>query len=566
MNQNSVNERINLTFSDHKDNNIELPFKILAVCNLTDDARSEEVNENGLIKVEGDINSLLAAQNVSISIKLENILNPASSEAIDFEYQVSCLEDFTPENILSGVESLSLAYQLHNQLGDDSIKSIRLQEPLLEFGFNTGELLDFNERLMIQAELQQRMNEQLDLIIQNDRFRALESSWLSLNYLHEHINYKENIELIILNSSKKAVLEDFEDSPDVTQSTLFQLVYSAEFGQFGGRPYSLMIGDFEFSQSAMDISLLQSLASLSAVSHCPLLSSASANLFGIDNYADLSRIRDISSHFDQPMYAKWNSFRQSEDSKYVSLVLPKFLLRSSYSATGQGFSYREKTSKKTSGLWGNAAFALATRFANSYAHFRWYINVSGSEFGLLDDLNVNSSSSIMRTSIPTEIMISDRNANELTKNGFTPLVIHKASKKAGFTSIPSCRQLPSFPETLDGLQSSLNQKLESQLPFMLITCRFSHYIKVMQRENIGSWQTRNQIEQSLNKWLKQFVSDMDNPAPAVRARRPLRDARINVRDMEGKSGWFLSTISITPHFKYMGQSFTLSERGRLEKA
>jgi len=566
MNQNSVNERINLTFSDHKDNSVELPFKILTICNLTDDKRNEVVSENSLIKVDGDINSLLAAQNVTISIKLENILNPNSSESIDFEYQVNCLEDFTPENILSGVDSLNSAYQLHNQLGDDSIKPARLQSSLLEFGFNTGDLLDFNERLMIQAELQQRMNEQLDLIIQSDRFRALESSWRSLNYLHEHINYKENIELIILNSSKQAVQEDFEDSPDVTQSTLFHLVYSAEFGQFGGRPYSLMIGDFEFSENAMDITLLQNLASLSAISHCPLLSAASANLFDIDSYADLSRIRDISSHFDQPMYARWNSFRQSEDSKYVSLVMPKFLLRPSYTASGQGFNYREKITKNNSGLWGNAAFALATRFANSYALFRWYINVSGNEYGLLDDLNINSSSGIMRSAIPTEIMISDRNANELTTNGFTPLIIHKASKKAGFISIPSCKQLPHFPDTSDGLQNGLNQKLESQLPFMLITCRFSHYLKVMQRENIGSWQTRNQIEQSLNKWLKQFVSDMDNPAPAVRARRPLRDARINVRDMEGKSGWFLSTISITPHFKYMGQSFTLSERGRLEKA
>ncbi len=566
MNQNSVNERINLTFSDHKDNDIELPFKMLVLCNLTNDERSEDISEQGLIRVEGDINNLLAAQNVSIAITLENILNPSSPESINFDYQVSCLDDFTPENILSGVESLSKAYQLHNQLGDDSIKSIKLQAALLDFGFDTGGHLDFNERLMIQAELQQRMNEQLDLIIRNEQFSALESTWRSLNYLHEHINYKENIELIILNSSKTAILEDFEDAPDVTQSTLFQLVYSAEFGQFGGRPYSLMIGDFEFSENAMDITLLQNLASLSALSHCPLLSSASAKLFGIDSYADLSRIRDISSHFDQPMYTRWNGFRQSEDSKYVSLVLPKFLLRPSYAGGGQGFNYREKISKNKSGLWGNAAFALATRFANSYANFRWYINVSGSEYGLLDDLSMSSSSSIMRTNIPTEIMISDRNANELTQNGFTPLVIHKASKKAGFIAIPSCKNLPSFSDTSDGKQNSLNQKLESQLPFMLISCRFSHYIKVMQRENIGSWQTRNQIEQSLNKWLKQFVSDMDNPAPAVRARRPLRDARINVRDMEGKSGWFLSTISITPHFKYMGQSFTLSERGRLEKA
>ncbi len=563
---NSVNERINLTFQDHDNNDVELPFKLLVLSDLTHDERSEVISDKSLIKVNGDISGILASLNIVISMKLQNILSPALDAEIELNYSLNCLEDFEPESVLSSVKILSKAYQLHSQLGDESIKSMRLVESLAEFGFTTDGTLQFNERLVIQAELQNRMNKQLDLIIQNDNFRAIESSWRSLNYLHENINHKENIELIILNCSKKTLLEDFEDAPDVTQSSLFQLVYSAEFGQFGGRPYSLMIGDFEINQSAMDISMLQTLARLSAISHCPLLTSASAKLFGIDSYAQFSRIRDIGSHFDQPLYAKWNSFRQSEDSRYVCMTLPKFLLRPSHSGNNQGFNYVETASKENTGLWGNAAFALATRFANSYAHYRWYINVMGTEFGLLNGLNMQSSNGKMHTQIPCEVMISDRSASELTKNGFTPLLIHKASKKAGFMSIPSCKNLLNFSNSSNDSQKYLNQRLESQLPYMLISCRFSQYIKVMQRENIGSWQTRSQIDQSLNKWLKQFVSDMDNPAPAVRARRPLRDARISVRDMEGKSGWFLSTISITPHFKYMGQSFTLTERSRLEKA
>ncbi len=562
----NVNERINLTFQDHNNNDVELPFKMLVLCDLTQDQRSEEISDRALIKVDGNVSSLLAAQDVTIAMSLENHLDPASPNPIELYYELNCLEDFEPESVLAGVTSLNSAYQLHNQLGDNTIKSIKLIESLSNFGFIADEFLEFNERLIIQAELHHRMNEQLDLIIQSEKFRALEASWHALNYLHGHVNYKENIELVILNCSKKALLEDFEDAPDVTQSSLFQLVYSAEFGQFGGRPYSIMIGDFEINQSAMDVALLQNMARLSAISHCPLLTAASAKLFGIDSYAEFSRIRDISSHFDQPLYAKWNNFRQSEDSRYVCLALPKFLLRATHTGSGQGFNYVETANKKTSGLWGNAAFALATRFANSYAHYRWYINVMGSEFGLLNGLSMKSGNGSMRTQIPCEVMISDRSATELSKNGFTPLVIHKASKQAGFMSIPSCKDIINFANTPDGRQNELNQRLESQLPYMLISCRFSQYIKVMQRENIGSWQTRSQIDQSLNKWLKQFVSDMDNPAPTVRARRPLRDARINVRDMEGKSGWFLSTISITPHFKYMGQSFTLTERGRLEKA
>jgi len=566
MSQSAVTERINLTFQDHENKDVELPFRILVMTDLTSDQKSEEIGDNNLIKVEQGVSQLLASQNVRLQRTLDNKLNPGTQSSIQLDYQLSSLDDFSPDSLISGVPELAAALQLHRQLGDDSLKITRLLEALSEFGFIGDESLDYSERLVIQSELQQRMNEQLNDIINDNRFRALEASWRSLEYLDTHVNYKENIELVVLNTSKQALLEDFEDAPDVTQSSLFQKVYSAEFGQFGGRPYSLLIGDFQFSHQSIDIALLQNIAKVAAISHCPFISAASPKLFGIETFPEFSRIRDVTSHFDQPMYAKWNAFRENPDSRYVCLTMPNFLLRHNYDSEGDDFLFTEESSQSAAGLWGNAAFALATRFANSYAKFRWYINVTGEEFGLLNDLQMASSGTSLRTQIPTQVMISDRSANDLVKNGFTPLVIHKHSRKAGFMAVPSCKSIDAYPQTNEGRQQALNQQIEVQLPYMLISCRFSQYIKVMQRENIGSWLTRSQIDQSLNRWLKQFVSDMDNPAPSVRARRPLRDARITVRDMEGKAGWFLSTVSITPHFKYMGQSFTLTERGRLEKA
>lgn len=566
MSQSAVTERINLTFQDHENKDVELPFRILVMTDLTSDQKSEEIGDNNLIKVEQGVSQLLASQNVRLQRTLENKLNPGTQSSIQLDYQLSSLDDFSPDSLISGIPELAAALQLHRQLGDESLKITRLLEALSEFGFIGDESLDYSERLVIQSELQQRMNAQLNDIINDDRFRALEASWRSLEYLDTHINYKENIELVVLNTSKQALLEDFEDAPDVTQSSLFQKVYSAEFGQFGGRPYSLLIGDFQFSHQSIDIALLQNIAKVAAISHCPFISAASPKLFGIETFPEFSRIRDVTSHFDQPMYAKWNAFRDNPDSRYVCLTMPNFLLRHNYDSEGDDFLFTEESSQSAAGLWGNAAFALATRFANSYAKFRWYINVTGEEFGLLNDLQMASSGTSLRTQIPTQVMISDRSANDLVKNGFTPLVIHKHSRKAGFMAVPSCKSIDAYPQTNEGRQQALNQQIEVQLPYMLISCRFSQYIKVMQRENIGSWLTRSQIDQSLNRWLKQFVSDMDNPAPSVRARRPLRDARITVRDMEGKAGWFLSTVSITPHFKYMGQSFTLTERGRLEKA
>lgn len=566
MNHQAVTERVNLTFQDYQDNEVELPFRLLVLSDLTCDKRSQDMADNNLIKVENGIGALLPTLNIVLNLQLENKLNPFSEELIQVNYDLTSLEDFDPESLLNGITELNNALSLFNQLGNENIKHTRFIDLLSEFGFKPESAEDFNERLVIQHELHQRMNDQLDLIVQNARFRALESSWRSLSYLDDHLNYKENIELVVFNTNKQALLEDFEDAPDVFQSTLYQWVYSAEFGQFGGRPYSLMIGDFEFSHKAQDIALLQNLAKVASISHCPIISAASNSMFGVDHYADFSRIRDITSHFDQPHYAKWNGFRENSDSRYVSLTMPKFLLRASHQNSTHSFNYQESTTPDTKGLWGNSAFPLATRFANSYANFRWFINVSGDDYGQLDDIKIKSGSPTMRAQLPTEVMISERSVNELVKNGFTPLSIQKASKKATFMSIPSCKSTDSQANTAEGRQATLNQKIETQLPYMLISCRFSQYIKVMQRENIGSWLTRSQIDQSLNRWLKQYVSDMDNPAPSVRARRPLRNARIAVRDMEGKSGWFLSTISITPHFKYMGQSFTLTELGRLEKA
>lgn len=567
MQHNAVNERISLTYQDHQKNEVELPFRVLILSDLTGDERADVLADQEPQVIEGDISEILAAQNISLKLKVTNYLWPERSEEFVLEYNLISMDDFDPENIIRGIPELRQALRLHTMLSDEKVKAKEI-EPLLEtFGFTAShKTMDSADRRIMQADLEQRLNDQLDTIVQHKRFRALEASWRSLNFLQGHVPAKENIQLVLLNTTRDAVAEDFEDSPDITQSTLFQLAYSAEFGQFGGRPYGMIIGDFEITPNAQDMALLRNLASVAAMSHCPFIGAAHATFFGIDDYTELSRIRDVDAHFGQPQYAKWNSFRETDDARYVTLTLPRFLLRPSHDVTGAGFTYTESRKGSKGGLWGNAAYALATRFVRSFAQFRWYINVSGEEYGIIHDLEVRAGTGAMRSQIPTEVMVSDRSETELVKNGFTPLTIHKASRKAGFFAVPSCKAPSTFADTPEGRQDELNQRLEIQLPFMLISCRFSQYLKVIQRENIGSWTTRSQLDQSLNQWIKQYVSDMDNPAASVRAKRPLRNARIAVRDVEGKSGWYLVKMSLTPHFKYMGQSFTLTERGKLDKA
>jgi type VI secretion system protein ImpC len=566
MNKQAVTERINLTFQDNQKNDVELPFRILVLSNITADERAEDLFDHRVLKIDASITDVLARQNISVKLAVENHLRPHLDEDLMVNYSLNNLEDFSPENLIRGIPELRQALKMHSLLSDEKVKPAILANLLTEFGFNDQDDLDSSDKLIIQAEVASRISKQLDTIIQHERFVTLETSWRSLDFLQQHINSKENTELVVINTSKTGLLEDFEDSPDITQSSLYQTVYSAEFGQFGGRPYGLMLGDFEFTSSAHDMALLNQLAKLAAMAHCPMISAANASFFGIDDYKEFSRIRDIDAHFEQPMYAKWNSFRSNPDSQYVSLTLPRFLLRSSHSHHSSEFGYEEAGRGSKGGLWGNSAYALVTRFCNSFANYRWFVNVTGDEYGIIDDLKVQAGHGAVRSHIPTEVMISDRSEPELVQNGFTPLTLHKASQKAGFFSSPSCRKADDFPSNIDGRQQALNQRLEIQLPYMLISCRFSQYIKIMQRENIGSWQTRSQLDQALSGWLKQYVSDMDNPAPSVRARRPLRNARVTVREVEGNSGWFLIAMSLTPHFKYMGLPFTLTERSKLEKA
>lgn len=556
-----VTDRINLVYENHAQQSVELPMRLLVLSDLTCDERSEDASSASIIQLDAGVDQLMASLNLSLNFTVENRLDPNAPNALLVEMPLNSVEDMNPESLLMGIPALSSAYELYRLLGDENVKVSTLIADLGDYGFIADEYTAYHDRLVIQQALHERINEQLNLVIHHDSFVKLESSWRSLHFLYDYLLPKENMSLSILNVNKQALMEDFEDAPDTTQSSLYRLVYSAEFGQFGGRPYTLMVADYEFSPAQQDVALLTSLSQLAAMGHCPILSAASSKLFGLERYQDFASIRDVSAHFEQPQYTKWNQFRRQETSRYVCLTLPKFLLRGQYRIQGQGFEFEEDNTRV--GLWGNSAFALATRFLSSFGQYRWFINVTGEQYGLVDDIHMHETQTQLGKLIPTEVLVSDKIANQLVNNGLTPLTIYRKTGKAGFAAIPSCH-IVNYDEV--DPQSLLNQTLETQIPYMLISCRFSQYIKVMQRENIGSWLTRSQIDQSINRWLKQYVSDMDNPAPAVRARRPLRDAKVLVRDVEGKSGWFMSTITLTPHFKYMGKPFTLSERGRLEKA
>ena len=426
--------------------------------------------------------------------------------------------------------------------------------------------------LMI-AEIDKKLSAQVDEILHDSKFQQLESAWRGLKYVVDQTNFRENIKLEVLSVSKEDLLDDFEDSPEIVKSGLYKHAYTAEYGQFGGEPVGAIIANYDFGPGPQDIKLLQNVASVSAMSHAPFIAAAGAQFFGLDNYEGLPNLKDIKSIFEGPQYAKWRSFRESEDSRYVGLTAPRFLLRLPYGEDSnpvKAFNYEENVKDNHDRyLWGNTAFAFASRLTDSFAKFRWCPNIIGPQSGgAVEDLPLHQFESLgeIETKIPTEVLVSDRREFELADEGFIALTMRKGSDNAAFFSANSTQKPKTFGQSKEGKAAETNYKLGTQLPYLFIINRLAHYIKVLQREQIGSWKERTDLERELNTWIRQYVADQDNPPAEVRSRRPLRNAEITVSDVEGDPGWYRVSMAVRPHFKYMGASFTLSLVGKLDKS
>ena len=421
-------------------------------------------------------------------------------------------------------------------------------------------------------EIDSRISAQVDEIMHQSEFQQLESAWRGVKMVVDRSDFRENIKMELLSVSKEEMMEDFEDAPDITKSGLYKHVYSAEYGQFGGKPYGSIIADYYFGPGAQDVALLSKLSSVSAMSHAPFIAGAGAEFFGLDSFEGMPNLKDLESIFEGPQYAKWQSFRESDDSRNVGLTLPRFLLRQPYGAENKTktFSYNENVEgSKEKFLWGNSSFAFATNLTRSYAKYRWTPNIIGPQSGgMVEDLPIHqyTENGEIKQMPPVEVMLSDRREFELSEQGFIGLTVRKGSDNATFFSANSPQKPKYFGNDPEAKQAETNFKLGTELPYLYVVNRLAHYIKVLQRENIGSWKTRSELENELQTWIRQYVADQDNPPAAVRSKRPLREAKITVTEDPGNPGWFRVDMSVRPHFKYMGSSFTLSLAGKLDKS
>lgn len=423
------------------------------------------------------------------------------------------------------------------------------------------------------AEIDRKLSRQLDEILHHPDFQTVEGAWRSLKLLVDRTNFRENIRIEVLNVSKDSLLEDFEDSPEIPKSGLYKQVYTREYGQFGGQPIAAMIANYEFTPSSPDVKLLQYVAAVGAMAHAPFIAAAAPIFFGVENYTEIPNLKDLRSIFEGPQYIKWRSLRESEDARYLGLTCPRFLLRSPYDPEEnpvKAFEYREDVSASHEHYcWGNTAFALATRLTDSFAKFRWAPNIIGpASGGTVEDLPLHLYEAFgqLEQKIPTEVLVSDRKEFELAEEGFIALTMRKGSDNAAFFSANSVQKPKYFGISKEGKDAETNYKLGTQLPYMFIINRLAHYLKVLQREQIGSWKERTDLERELNTWIRQYVADQENPPSEVRSRRPLRAAAITVSDVEGDPGWYKVQLMVRPHFKYMGANFELSLVGKLDQA
>ena len=421
------------------------------------------------------------------------------------------------------------------------------------------------------AEIDAKISTQVDAIIHDKSFQNIESAWRGLKMVVDRTDFRENIKIELLSVTKGELLEDFEDAPEVTKSGLYKHAYTAEYGQFGGQPYSAIISNYELGPGAPDVKLLQNVASIGAMSHAPFIAGAGSQFFGLDSYEGMPNLKDLESIFEGPQYAKWQAFRESDDSRNVGLTLPRFMLRQPYGEENptKAFTYNEGVEgSQENFLWGNAAYAFATTLTRSHANYRWCPNIIGTQSGgIVEDLPVHKyeENGEIKTTLPTEVMLSDRKEFELSEQGFIGLTVRKGTDNATFFSASSPQKPKFFGNDPEAKQAETNFKLGTELPYLFVVNRLAHYIKVLQRENIGSWKTRSELERELGTWIRQYVADQDNPPAAVRSRRPLREASITVEEDPGNPGWFRVDMSVRPHFKYMGSSFSLSLTGKLDK-
>jgi len=415
------------------------------------------------------------------------------------------------------------------------------------------------------AALDKRLTEQVNKIIHHEDFQKLESAWRGLHYLVNNTETDEQLKIRVMNVSKQELGKTLKRYKGTAwdQSPLFKKLYEEEYGQFGGEPYGALVGDYHFDHTPPDVELLGELSKLAASAHAPFITGASPSVMQMESWQELANPRDLTKIFTTPEYAAWRSLRESDDARYLALCMPRFLARLPYGAKTSPvdeFDFEEDTAGATHAnySWANAAYAMAVNVNRSFKTYGWCSRIRGIESGgAVENLPTHSFPSDdggVDMKCPTEIAISDRREAELSKNGFLSMIHRKNSDFAAFISGQSLQK----PQEYDDPDATANAALAARLPYLFACNRFAHYLKCIVRDKVGSFRSRESMQNWLNEWILNYVDgDPANSSEDTKAKRPLAAAQVEVEEVEGAPGYYQSKFYLKPHYQLEGLTVSL---------
>ncbi|MBN1575867.1 MAG: type VI secretion system contractile sheath large subunit [Chitinispirillaceae bacterium] len=419
------------------------------------------------------------------------------------------------------------------------------------------------------AEIDRKISAQLDEVMHHPTFQKMEAAWRSLKFLVDRTDFRKNIKIDILDISKDDLAGDFEDAPETIQSGLYKHVYTDEYDTPGGEPYAAMVSNYEFTSMAPDVALMKEVSRVASSCHCPFIGGVSAQFFNKEDVRDLPKIEDLHNYMERSEFLRWNAFRQTEDARYVGLTLPRFMLRLPYGPDTQPvkeFNYTEGVTGDDHNkyLWGNASFTFATNMVRSFIDNGWCVQIRGPEAGgKVDELPIHlfDVGKGKQMKIPTEILIPETREFEFAQEGFIPLSFYKNRDYACFFSANSTQK----PSEYDDPIVTANMRVNSRLPYIFLISRIAHYLKVIQRENIGSTKSKTVLQDELNAWITALVTEMNDPGPELIATHPLKAAEVTVDEILDNPGFFSVGLSVMPHFQIEGIDINLSLVSQMPK-
>jgi type VI secretion system protein ImpC len=422
------------------------------------------------------------------------------------------------------------------------------------------------------AEIDRKLSEQINLIMHHEDFKALEGTWRGLRHLVYNTETDETLKIRVFNISKLELKKTFKKFDGITwdQSPIFKKLYDEEYSTLRGEPYGAVVGDYYFDHSSEDVQMLGSMAQIAAAAHAPFIAGAAPSTFQMDSWQDLSKPRDLTKIFQTPEYAKWRSLRDSEDSRFVGLAMPRFLSRLPYGAKTvplEEFAFEEDTegADHNKYVWSNAAYAMATNITRAFKLYGWCARIRGVESGgMVEGLPVHTfptDDGGVDMKCPTEIAITMRREAELAKNGFMPLSHAKNTDYAVFIGAQSLQK----PAVYEDADATANANLSARLPYLFASCRFAHFLNKMVYDKVGSFKEREDMERWLNKWISQYCCDSSS-AEEVKARMPLASAEVEVKEVEGNPGYYTSKFFLRPHYQLEGLTVSLRLVSKLPSA